>query len=526
MWNRSKLRQKRGFFSVFIISTLVVLALLGASLVYIVTQQIKTANASDLELEAVSRTNNASRSASGSMGNLLQTLLQGSSTSQTFSSILTSNLLASTATGRDAFGAAANVNGPFTSSGATADIVTDIVNSLNQPYTLTTLPASRVKVSAGQIVAKTFQYQFSIGFTDTANTADQISLTNQNAQQIRNLTIVEVPTQFAVENGTVNVSAAVGGSVVADNVTLASNVTGRVLARKALTWSGSPTIGGYTLPSAIPASLEILAQSSATWDRQVSYVPTSGEVSIFPLGDRTEDSEGVPNLLKTPTSSTNWDVYVDPYFSCSVRIHGAAAIDVTNPPAVSALPCYTATGNGTLAQRVTEFPSDASGFASFYSIPQPYLGGTAQLLIINAAAIPIIGGSRTLFVDLPTTSAYVHQQLLVGVSNAAGLDTPLSIVTPHPIALMGSIGGGSFPLSLITPKLLTSEYSSSATIINVGSMTRSTFVTTAPNNPYQLFAGNGVLTSPASLNLVDVGASVANLPPVTLKSWWIYVDAP
>ena len=407
-------------------------------------------------------------------------------------------------------------------SGNSVNFTTDLVNSLSASYSSVSYPNIRfgLKKPGESIIAKLFRYQLVTSLEQNLSILGKTSriLSSATTTKTNLLTIYEIPSQFAVDAGMVTVSQNVQGSVVASSAAINGDISGNVAVSTNVTWAAGSTVSGVSLGTkdSNVGWFEKLANTGGSgFTNQVSVLSDQSTVQFLTVGDRSLDAEGVSALFKKPSASDNLTVYSHPYFSCGIRVSGAG-LDVNTPPAFTSLSIVSSNPTGTSSQRIAEAPIVGATWGTTSSIPHPFNPGLGNMLLVtlDVAAIPSIGGTKTIFIDLQASSGSARMSVGVALDNAGDPGVPFSIVSANPIFFVSNFNTANLPCSVLGSKVMNS-LGASAPIAFTGS--RVTTRRDSVLDPFAFTAGSGGSSLVSSVTLSDS----SSLPPVTLKNWLV-----
>lgn len=536
MWNAIDYSSRKGSVLAIVIPFSVALFSLAAMFLYLTVNSKRATAANSVRAETYQRQTDAAHAAAQglsrqSLSNILFSVvtagIQGNNR-------VNLNHQASVTEAIDADYASGGIGSVSftTSSGNAADPSSDLLAALAMPYVSLPFPDIRFspKPTGAAFIAKRFDYGVVTSYAQNDNISASPITSQETTESTQSLTLYEVPTQFAVDGGDVTITKAVNGSVLARNVVLRANVGGTVAAEKSVEWNAGISVDGVSLPARTgngTGFIEALNHSTGlNFKKQVTLLEAQSSVQWIPLGDRSLDSEGIPMICRTPATSTDWDVYTHPYFSTSVRIRSTTPISRSSPPLFSTLPCYISAGDGSAGQRRGEMMSSPT-FGEIMTASNGYLpaSGVAIMVVVDVSNIPVISGTRTLFVDLVSDyAASPRKSVLIGLKNADNLTSPFSLVSANPVVFLGNFNSTGMPASIIAPAVLHSLSPVSPQVTFTG--LRSSIRRNVPMDPFSVQAGNTTIAA-YSITLADVnGTNPANLPPVTLKNWLIVLGAP
>ncbi|MDE1169813.1 MAG: hypothetical protein PW734_01165 [Verrucomicrobium sp.] len=452
---------------------------------------------------------------------------------------------------------------PFNNLGATADLSTDLQNSLSTSYATPAYPDARLALvkPGSTFIAKVFSYQLVVNYSqrdalsaDTANTVADFSKTND-------VTIYEIPGQFGLEGGNIALAGNTTSTVLGSSVSVqaGASVQGNVVGDTSVSWGSGATINGATLNQASSGTLgesERLSNTAGTgFNGQVSVGQQGGSAVLMQVGDRGFDTNSVsgtpylvPKIFERPAEESNpwapgtpsvWTAYSHPYYSAGVRILSGETLSRIDYPSDWQLLCNISPsgGNGpggqgaSLSNRLAQTgPDDFKSHSNFISVTNvpATCAPTGQALIvqISVANIPKINNARTLFIDIVTDGGDggdTRMGTIVALTDAQNLDAPLSIVSANPLVFLTDFNTNNAPASILAPVIYSALTTSESHNLQVSGI-RASSAHTGTLDTSRLGSGPNAATL-SSFSYGDI-TSIGNLPPILLKNWLIVSSPP
>lgn len=542
---KARVSRRAGFALAIILPVLVAVVVLGTGAAYFLFRTKETAFVTISDHEARQKQERITRSMPGEFASSLKASLERGSSLE-LSGALLSLFEQDTVIGsredntviRTLSNATASVDLLNHTGSTPANPRSDLLNAIGTPYTVVSIPSGSsfsFGDSNGRFLGRSWSYILRSSWEqeNVSNPDAPRSMTSAQTTLQRSVLLYEIPSQAAMEGHNLQVvDSRVNGSLVGDSVALGPNLTrvnGTVTARNSVNWERSSIrVGDSLTPLGSKseyddAQFNQLVGQITTSKRPVTLLSQQSRVYYIPVGDRSPDSEGISAIYRRPADDSDWSVYAHPYYKTAVRVVGSG-LNPAVPVNWATTEIRTASNLNTLSGRRNEtvVNGTAMPFGAFTLKSHPTLGGPLLLLEIDVAAIPVVNGTRTLYIDLTTTDP-THARRRVGVTfkNASGIGSPVSIVSANPVYLTGTFEPGH-PSSILAPSIQAGLDWTPARVFHSGQR-QNGFTPNASTTDRVIPDGRGNAVSVQGYP-TNIPLNPNALPPVTLLSWLVVVQ--